>query len=71
MDAHVHDAGSADDARAGVLLSRPRRLEERPEHQATAVLAAIVYSGTMSFVLFKLMGLVIPLRADANNEITK
>jgi ammonia channel protein AmtB len=34
------------------------------------VLAVIVYSGTMSFVLLKLMGLVIPLRADANNEMT-
>jgi Amt family ammonium transporter len=36
----------------------------------TAVLAAIAYSGTMSFVLLKLIGLVIPLRADANDEMT-
>ena len=31
--------------------------------QATAVLAAIVYSGVVSFVLLKLIWLVIPLRA--------
>ena len=34
------------------------------------MLAAIVYSGVMSFVLLKLIGLVIPLRADADDEIT-
>jgi Amt family ammonium transporter len=33
-----------------------------------AVLAAIVYSGVMSFVLLKLVGLVVPLRADASDE---
>jgi len=38
--------------------------------QAVAVLAAIVYSGTMSFVLLKLVGLVVPLRADAGDEST-
>jgi Amt family ammonium transporter len=37
--------------------------------QAVAVLAAIVYSGVMSFVLLKLIGLVVPLRADQNDEI--
>jgi Amt family ammonium transporter len=36
--------------------------------QATAVLAAIAYSGVMSFVLLKLVGLFVPLRADANDE---
>jgi Amt family ammonium transporter len=34
------------------------------------VLAAIVYSGAMSFVLLKLIGLVIPLRADGADETT-
>ena len=33
--------------------------------QATAVLAAIVYSGVVSFVLLKLIALVMPLRAEA------
>ena len=32
--------------------------------QGTAVLAAMVYSGVMSFILLKLIGLVIPLRAS-------
>jgi Amt family ammonium transporter len=36
--------------------------------QATAVLAAIVYSGVVSFILLKLIGLVIPLRASATDE---
>jgi Amt family ammonium transporter len=36
--------------------------------QAAAVLAAIVYSGVMSFVLLKLVSLVLPLRADAADE---
>ena len=36
--------------------------------QGTAVLTAIVYSGGMSFVLLKLIGLVIPLRATADDE---
>jgi ammonium transporter, Amt family len=36
--------------------------------QATAVLTAIVYSGVMSFVLLKLIGLVIPLRATSDDE---
>jgi Amt family ammonium transporter len=36
--------------------------------QFVAVLAAIVYSGVMSFVLLKLVGLVFPLRADASEE---
>src|SRR4029453_5328687 len=35
--------------------------------QGTAVLAAIVYSGVMSFVLLKLIGLVVPLRAEAHD----
>src|SRR5687768_5333409 len=36
--------------------------------QGTAVLAAIVYSGVASFVLLKLIGLVMPLRATAAEE---
>ncbi len=36
--------------------------------QGTAVLAAIVYSGVLSFVLLKLVGLVVPLRADRDDE---
>jgi Amt family ammonium transporter len=38
--------------------------------QATAVAAAIVYSGVASFVLLKLIGLVMPLRATADDEAT-
>jgi len=36
--------------------------------QAIAIAAAIVYSGVMSFVLLKLIGVVIPLRAAAVDE---
>jgi Amt family ammonium transporter len=36
--------------------------------QAIAVGAAIVYSGGMSFILLKLIGLVMPLRATASDE---
>ena len=36
--------------------------------QGTAVLTAIVYSGGMSFILLKLIGLFIPLRATAADE---
>jgi len=38
--------------------------------QASAIAAVIVYSGVMSFVLLKLIGLVIPLRAAAEDEGT-
>src|SRR5215208_4247503 len=38
--------------------------------QATAVAAAIVYSGAVSFVLLKLISLVMPLRAAASDEST-
>jgi Amt family ammonium transporter len=38
--------------------------------QATAVVAAIVFSGVMTFILLKLIGLVIPLRATAEDEMT-
>jgi len=36
--------------------------------QATAIAAAIVYSGVMSFVLLKVIGVVIPLRAADPDE---
>jgi Amt family ammonium transporter len=36
--------------------------------QGTAVLAAIVYSGVMSFVLLKLISVVMPLRAASADE---
>ena len=36
--------------------------------QGTAVLAAAVYSGLMSFILLKLIGLFIPLRASTSDE---
>ena len=48
----------------GLLFGNPGQLAI----QATAILAAIVYSGVMSFVLLKLIGLVIPLRATADDE---
>ena len=50
----------------GLLFGNPGQLGI----QAVAVLAAIVYSGTVSFVLLKLIGLVIPLRATDADEST-
>jgi Amt family ammonium transporter len=38
--------------------------------QAMAVLTAIVYSGVVSFILLKVINLVIPIRADASDEST-
>jgi len=37
--------------------------------QVVAVLAAIAYSGVMSFVLLKLISVVMPLRANAADEM--
>jgi Amt family ammonium transporter len=48
----------------GALFGNPAQLGV----QATAVAAAIVYSGAMSFILLKLIGLVVPLRAKADDE---
>jgi ammonium transporter, Amt family len=48
----------------GLLFGNPGQLGI----QAVAVAAAIVYSGVMSFVLLKIIGAVIPLRADAEGE---
>jgi Amt family ammonium transporter len=48
----------------GVLFGNPAQLGI----QATAVAATIVYSGLVSFVLLKVIGAVIPLRATADDE---
>ena len=48
----------------GLLYGNPAQLGI----QAVAVGTAIVYSGVVSFVLLKVIGLVLPLRADATDE---
>jgi Amt family ammonium transporter len=48
----------------GALFGNPAQLGI----QAAAVAATIVYSGAMSFILLKLIGMVIPLRASADDE---
>jgi Amt family ammonium transporter len=48
----------------GLLYGHPAQLGI----QAVAVAAAIVYSGVVSFVLLKLIGLVIPLRATDDEQ---
>jgi ammonium transporter, Amt family len=48
----------------GALFGNPRQLLI----QAVAVAAAIVYSGIASFVILKLVGLVVPLRATSSEE---
>jgi Amt family ammonium transporter len=48
----------------GLLFGNPGQVVV----QATAILAAMVYSGLMSFVLLKIIGMVIPLRASADAE---
>ena len=50
----------------GLLYGNPGQLGI----QAMAVGAAIVYSGVMTFVLLKLIGLFLPLRATAADENT-
>jgi Amt family ammonium transporter len=50
----------------GLLFGNPAQLGI----QAVAVLAAIVYSGIMSFVLLKIVGLIVPLRAGRPEEST-
>jgi len=49
----------------GALYGNPGQLAI----QATAVVAAIVYSGVVSFVLLKIVGAVIPLRVSSEDEI--
>jgi Amt family ammonium transporter len=48
----------------GVLAGNPKQLLI----QATAVGAVIVYSGAVSFVILKVISLITPLRADAQDE---
>jgi Amt family ammonium transporter len=48
----------------GALFGNPAQLGI----QAAAVLASIAYSGIMSFVLLKVISIVIPLRADGDEE---
>jgi Amt family ammonium transporter len=48
----------------GLLYGNPHQLVV----QATAVGTAILYSGVMTFILLKVIGLVIPLRATADEE---
>ena len=50
----------------GALFGNPAQLGV----QATAIAAAIVYSGVMSFILLKAISLVLPLRATASDEST-
>jgi Amt family ammonium transporter len=49
----------------GLLYGNPGQLGT----QALAVAAALIYSFAVSFVLVKLVGLVIPLRPSADDEI--
>ena len=48
----------------GALFGNPAQLGI----QATAVAVTIVYSGVVSFILLKLIGLMIPLRASGDDE---
>jgi Amt family ammonium transporter len=48
----------------GALFGNPKQLGI----QAMAVLASIVYSGAMTFILLKVIGAVVPLRVDAPSE---
>ena len=48
----------------GLLFGNPGQLAI----QAIAVAAAIVYNGVVSFLLLKLVGLVVPLRATADDQ---
>jgi Amt family ammonium transporter len=50
----------------GLLFGHPAQLGI----QAVAVIAAIVYSGAMTFVLLKVIGAIVPLRAKEDDEMT-
>jgi Amt family ammonium transporter len=50
----------------GLLFGNPGQLAI----QAIAVLAVLAYSGVMSIVLLKAIGLIMPLRATAEDELT-
>jgi Amt family ammonium transporter len=49
----------------GLLYGNPGQLGV----QALAVVAAIVYSGVVSFILLKIVGAIVPLRVDENDEM--
>ena len=51
---------------SGLMYGNPGQLGT----QAIAVLAAILYSGIVSFILLKLVGLVLPLRVGTSDEST-
>ena len=51
---------------SGLLFGNPGQLGI----QAAAILAAIVYSGVLSFVLLKIVGVIIPLRPSRSDETT-
>ena len=56
---------------AGVIATRPTTIAvAQLGIQAAAVGTAIVYSGVMTFVLLKVIGLIIPLRATVADEGT-
>jgi ammonium transporter, Amt family len=48
----------------GLLYGNPGQLVT----QAIAVVAAIVYSGVVSFILLKVIGVIVPLRATSSDE---
>jgi Amt family ammonium transporter len=48
----------------GLLFGNPAQLGV----QATAVVATIVYSGAVTFILLKAIGAIVPLRATAADE---
>jgi Amt family ammonium transporter len=48
----------------GLLAGNPRQLSI----QAVAVLGALAYSAAATFVVLKLVALVVPLRVDAKDE---
>jgi Amt family ammonium transporter len=49
----------------GLLYGNPKQLGI----QALAVVAAMVYSGVVSFVLLKLIGAIVPLRVEVDDEV--
>ena len=51
---------------SGLLFGNPGQMGI----QAAAILAAIVYSGALTFVLLKIVGLIIPLRPSRSDETT-
>ena len=60
----VFAAKSWNGVQDGLLAGNPKQLLI----QATAVAAVIVYSGVVSFVILKVISLISPLRADAQDE---